>query len=331
MTSVTLVEVAPRDGFQAVSTFIPTPEKIAAVEMLADAGFRRVEVGAFVSPAAIAQFADIADVIDKTDSLDGLRRQVLVPNRKGVALALAAGIRDLCWVVSVSESHNLNNVRCSVEQSLINFETAWKEFGQEVDFLRFNLATTFDCPFEGRVDEAAVVQIIERVLALVPKVEFGLCDTTGRAATDHVEVFSDRLLGAYGGNLVKFAFHGHDTYHLGIGNALAAYRAGLRVFDVAAAGLGGCPFAPGASGNTASEDLVFAFEHMGVSTGIDMRALLVAADRLAAIAPDQAGGRVRHVPRSRVLSGFGQNATGLRGDSESRHREDDSAGCACIL
>lgn len=311
MPDITLVEVAPRDGFQVVKPFIATTQKIAVIEALAAAGFARMEIGAYVSPKAIPQMADIGDILDAAALPDGMRLQVLVPNGKGLERALAAGVHDICWVVSVSESHNQNNVRRTVAHSLNDFENVWHGHGRDVRRLRFNLATTFDCPFEGRTAEPDVIAVIERVLSHVTEVEFGLCDTTGRAATDHVESLARRLIETYGSTDVTFAFHGHDTYNLGVANALAAYRSGVRVFDGAAAGLGGCPFAPGASGNTATEDLVFAFEHMGVSTGIQLDRLLAAADLARAVAPEQAGGRIQAVPRHRVLSGFGDNTVGI--------------------
>ena len=148
-------------------------------------------------------------------------------------------------------------------------------------------------------------------LVLIDEVEFGISDTTGRAAPDHVRALFEKLVQRYQTDKVRFCFHGHDTYNLGVTNAIMAYEAGVDVIDGAAAGLGGCPFAPGASGNTASEDLVFAFEHMGVPTGIDLDKLLVAADLAATVAPEQAAGRLRGVPRKRALAGFGSATRGI--------------------
>jgi hydroxymethylglutaryl-CoA lyase len=308
---VTIVEVAPRDGFQVVKPFIPTEQKIAVCNALGRTGIKRMEIGAFVSPKAIPQMADIKEVLAGVDLPDDMRLQVLVPNRRGMEAALDAGVTEICWVMSLSESHNQNNVRRSVEQSFTEFEDAWAEHGGRIPFFRFNFATSFDCPFEGRTDEKTVLDGVERILKVAPKLEFGIADTTGRAATDHVSSLFKTLCDRYQGDDVQFCFHGHDTYNLGIANAVAAYEAGVKVIDGAAAGLGGCPFAPGASGNTATEDLVFAFEHMGVSTGIDMQLLLEAADMAAKVAPEQAAGRIRNVPRKRVLSGFGHQAHGV--------------------
>lgn len=311
MTEVSIVEVAPRDGFQVVKTFIPTEQKIAICNALGRAGIKRMEIGAFVSPKAIPQMADIKEVLAGVSLPSDVRLQVLVPNRRGFEAALAAGCQEICWVMSLSESHNQNNVRRSVEQSFADFEDTWADLGSQTPALRFNFATGFDCPFEGRTDEKKVFDGIERILKQVPKLEFGIADTSGRAATDHVRSLLKAICDRYQSNDVEFCFHGHDTYNLGIANAVAAYDSGVRIIDGAAAGLGGCPFAPGASGNTATEDLVFAFEHMGVDTGIDMATLLEAADMAAQVAPEQAAGRIRNVPRQRVLSGFGHQAHGV--------------------
>jgi hydroxymethylglutaryl-CoA lyase len=310
MSALSIVEVAPRDGFQAVKTFIPTATKIRIIEELAAAGFHRMEIGSFVNPKALPQMADIGEILSTARLPATLRLQALVPNRQGFEAALAAGIREIGWVISVSESHNRSNVRRSVDESYRDFAEAWGALGRGV-FLRFNLATAFDCPIEGRTPEAKVVACVERALEIAPELEIAICDTTGRAANDHVRSLFEMLIDRYAGETVAFCFHGHDTYNLGVANAIAAYHAGARVFDGAAAGLGGCPFAPGAAGNTASEDLVFAFEHMGVETGIDLARLLEAADLAYAVAPEQAGGRIRTVQRKRVLAGFGAATRGL--------------------
>jgi hydroxymethylglutaryl-CoA lyase len=311
MADVEIVEVAPRDGFQAVKALIPTETKVAVVEELAACRFPRIEVGSFVSPKAVPQMADTAEILKRARLPQGMRVMTLVPNARGLDLALAAGVRDVNWVLSVTESHNRANVNRSVDASLRDFVAAWEGLGGERPRLRLSLSTCFDCPWEGRVPQEAVVRCVERVLAAAPDVEIAVSDTTGRAATNHVGSLFGRLLAAYAGERVRFAFHGHDTYGLGVANAIEAWRQGVRVIDGAAGGLGGCPFAPGAAGNTASEDLVFAFEHMGVRTGVDFSRLLAAADRVAATAPDQAGGKLRAVPRRRALSGFGEQSRGL--------------------
>jgi hydroxymethylglutaryl-CoA lyase len=309
--AVEILEVAPRDGFQAVRTLIPTETKIALIETLAACGFARIEIGSFVSPKAVPQMADTPEVLKRARLPAGTRVMALVPNARGLQMALDAGLREVSWVISVTESHNRANVNRSVDDSLRDFATAWTGLGRDRPRLRLSLSTCFDCPWEGRVPEEAVVRCVARVIDAAPDVEIGICDTTGRAATDHVGSLLARLLERYASERVRFAYHGHDTYGLGVANAIEAYRQGVRVIDGAAGGLGGCPFAPGAAGNTASEDLAFAFGHMGVDTGLDFARLLAAADQVAAVAPDQSGGKLRLVPRHRALSGFGAASRGV--------------------
>jgi hydroxymethylglutaryl-CoA lyase len=311
MSTVQILEVSPRDGFQAVKPFIPTDRKIAIIEELAACGIQRLEIGSFVSPKALPQLADTPEILKRARLPKGLRVNVLVPNGKGLQLALNAGVKEISWVISVSESHNRSNVNRSVDESFANFAEAWRGLGGERPKLRLGLSTCFDCPWEGRIPEDSVIRCVERVIEIAPEVEIGICDTTGRAAPDHVASLLGRIMPRYASDRVTFAYHGHDTYGLGVANAIEAYRQGVRVIDGAAGGLGGCPFAPGAAGNTATEDLVFAFEHMGIDTGIDFDKLLAVADRVAAVAPDQSGGKLRTVPRRRALAGFGAATQGL--------------------
>ncbi len=302
--TVEICDVAPRDGFQVVGPWIETADKIAVVEGLVGAGFQRIETGAFVSPKAVPQMKDTADVHKGVQRPAGVRLSTLIPNVKGAELALAAGIADLVYVFSASESHNQSNVRRSTEDSI-------EELGRVIDIgkerddfrLRVNVATVFDCPFEGRVPEDRVYRCIEASLAYGLACEFGLCDTTGRAFPDHVASVVDGCRTRFGDRAnATWAFHGHDTFGLGVANALYAYEAGVRVFDAACAGLGGCPFAPGATGNTASEDLVFTFENMGIATGIDLAKLLDVAERVARLPGVATGGHIRAVPRKRALA-----------------------------
>ena len=311
MKSVEILEVAPRDGFQAIKPFIPTEAKIKLIEELGACGFKRMEIGSFVSPKALPQMADTPEILKRAKLPPGLRVMALVPNAKGLHLALEAGVNEISWVISVTESHNRSNVNRSVNESFQGFADAWRGLGGKRPKLRLGLSTCFDCPWEGRVPEESVVRAVERVIEIAPEVEIGICDTTGRAAPDHVASMFGRLLPRYASDHVTFAYHGHDTYGLGVANAIEAYRQGVRVIDGAAGGLGGCPFAPGAAGNTASEDLVFAFEHMGIATGVDFRRLLAAADHVAEVEPRQAGGKLRSVPRRRALAGFGPATQGL--------------------
>jgi hydroxymethylglutaryl-CoA lyase len=303
MSAVEIVEVAPRDGFQAVGPWIETAAKVAAIQALRAAGFRRMEIGAFVSPGAIAQMADARAIVEATGAAPGLA--MLVPNAKGTRLAVQAGVRDIVYVISASPAHNRANVRREIADSVADYREAVSFARDHGVRWRFNVATSWDCPYAGDVAPDAVLRLIDEVLSFLGPAEIGLCDTTGRAFPDKVAALCETAQTRFSSDGLGWAFHGHDTYGLGVANALAAHGAGVRVFDGAAAGMGGCPFAPGASGNTASEDLVFAFENMGHPTGIDLAQLLDAAAQVATIPGAATGGRVRHVPRARVLAAAG--------------------------
>lgn len=295
--AVTLVEVGPRDGFQGIGPFIPTERKIAFVEGLVAAGLRRIEIGSFVSPKALPQLADTPEVLKACDRFPELDPQVLVPSERWGRTAVEAGARRLVFVLSVSEAHNRSNVRRHPLESA-------EELGRLVDAIpaevevRVAIATAFDCPFEGRVRDEDALALIDRVAPLRRNAELCLCDTTGRADPAHVgDLFAaamERLPEVEG-----WAFHAHDTYGLGLANVHAAYVQGVRLFDASFGGLGGCPFAPGATGNVATEDVVWMFERMGVRTGIDLDRLLPLAREAAEIPGAVAGGRVRAALLSR--------------------------------
>jgi hydroxymethylglutaryl-CoA lyase len=296
MPQVEIVEVGPRDGFQPIGPFIPTDRKLSVIRGCAAAGLRRIEAGAFVGTAAVPQMADAEEVLAGTAALPGVDAQMLVPNPRHARRALQAGARHLVYVISVSESHNRSNVRRSVTESVEDFAGLVPEL-QGIR-LRMNIATAFDCPFDGRMDPAATVALVGRLAALRPDAEFCLCDTTGRADPAHVARLHEACARAFP-EVAGWAFHGHDTYGLGLANVQAAYAAGVRVFDAAVAGLGGCPFAPGATGNVATEDVAWMFERMGIGTGIDLGALVPVAAIAAAIPGGMPGGRVRAALLSR--------------------------------
>ncbi|MCK9917457.1 hydroxymethylglutaryl-CoA lyase [Microbacteriaceae bacterium K1510] len=298
---VELVEVAPRDGFQAIATPLPTAEKIGVIGDLLAAGVRRMEVGSFVSPKAVPQMADIGAIAEAFRDHPDAILSVLVPNAKGAELALKAGCRALVYVLSVSEAHNSANVRRSFDESCEELRAVARLMTRAGGpHFRVDLATAFDCPFDGTVPLDALRRAVAKVLDIAPDAEIALCDTTGRASPFDVVTRFETVKGDAPGR-AQWAFHGHDTFGMGVANALFAYRAGVKVIDAATAALGGCPFAPGATGNTATEDLAFAFAGGGIDTGIDLRRLLAAADRIAALPGGQSGGHLRRVPRRRAL------------------------------
>jgi len=289
--SITIVEVAPRDGFQSIGPWIPTGRKMALITALAHAGLNRIEIGSFVSSKAIPQLADTAELLRGCAAIDGLDAQILIATRRRAEEALAAGARHLSFVLSISPAHNQNNVRRSPAQSVAEYAeiAALLPAGTK---MRLNLATAFDCPFTGRVAMADTLALLEDVAGIVPGAEIALCDTTGRVTPDHVEQLFNAAMAQFSG--VTWNFHGHDTYGLGVANVLAAVRAGVHSIDAAVGGLGGCPYAPGATGNVATEDVVWTLTRMNIETGIDLEKLLAVAHEAAALPGAQAGGRARH-------------------------------------
>jgi len=294
--NVMLSEVSPRDGLQPIQAFVPTETKINLVRALHAAGIRRMEVGSFVSPRAIPQMADTGDVLKAAKQLEGLECTVLVPNRRGFDAAVAAGADRLGLFMSLTEGHNQANLNRSRMDSFTDLAAIVRDAPAGVK-IRFNLSCTFHCPFEGIVDEAEALEWVERVHALNAEMEISLCDTTGNASPEQVRRMFVQAISNWG---PRFAFHGHDTYGLGLANMVAAWDAGCRVFDAGSGGIGGCPYAPGATGNTAMEDAVWMFRRMGIETGLDWTRLLAAADLAAAIPGALPGGRVRGVPAARL-------------------------------
>jgi len=288
---IQLVEVGPRDGFQPIGPLIPTAQKIDFIERLHAAGLRRMEVTAFVSNTAVPQLADAVEVLHAAQALPGMDAQVLVPNLRHAERAIAAGADHLAFVVSVSEKHNRNNVRRSPLESA-------QEYSQIVAAqprgaaMRLNIATAFDCPFDGPIDPEATLALLDHLVEVNIDAEICLCDTTGRVTPDRVSALLDAARRRF--PLAKaWAYHGHDTYGLGLANVIAAWSGGIDVIDASFGGLGGCPFAPGATGNVPTEDVIWMFERMGVAAGVDMQKLLPIACAGAALPGASAGGRVR--------------------------------------
>lgn len=292
---VELSEVAPRDGLQSIGAFVPTETKIALVRASYEAGLRRMEVGSFVSPRAVPQMADTGAVLQAAKQLAGLECTVLVPNRKGFEAAINAGADRLGLFMSVTESHNKANLNRTREESFADLAAIVRDTPKGTK-IRFNLSCTFHCPFEGVVPVEEAIAFTGRVAALDPEMEIALADTTGNASPDQVRQVFEHALKTWPN---PFAFHGHDTYGMGVANVTAAWEAGCRIFDAASGGIGGCPFAPGATGNVAMEDVVWLFRRMGVETGTDWPKLLVAADLAAAVPGATPGGAMRRVPAAR--------------------------------
>lgn len=282
--TIRIVEVGPRDGLQNLSRFVETRDKIALIRCLASCGFREIQVGAFVSPKAIPQFRDMQTMMAGLRDLRDCTLTALVPNLQCARTALASGIRKFNFFFSVSRSHNLNNVRQTPEASIASLKVIRDELLSAADVaVRVDLATAFGCPFEGVIKTAVILDYLEQVASLGFR-EVTLCDTVGVGHPALVESVITACREHH--PEITFGVHLHNTRGLALANALRAYDLGIRSFDAAIGGLGGCPFAPGASGNVATEDMVFMFDAMGLTTGIDMPSLLAASGYLQEILPD---------------------------------------------
>lgn len=289
--TITIVEVGPRDGFQSIPQLVPLGTKLTIIRSLYKAGVRRMETTAFVSPNAVPQLADAAEVVAAAAEFDGLDGQVLVPNLRQAERALAAGARHLAFVLSVSEQHNHSNVRATPSESVEAYAQIVSMAPAGTRF-RLNLATAFDCPFEGAVARDRTLALLDELVAIRPDAEICPCDTTGRVTPDRVESLFTAARSRFP-QAKRWAYHGHDTYGLGVANALAAIRAGVSVVDAAIGGLGGCPFAPGATGNVATEDLAWTLDTMNIKTGLSVPGLVLAAEQVVQLPGAQHGGRVR--------------------------------------
>lgn len=283
---VLISEVSPRDGLQSVKATMPTAAKCAWIDALVAAGLREIEVGSFVPADRLPQLADTADVVRHARTHTGLTVMALVPNVRGAEAALRAGVHKLTLPVSASPAHSMANVRRTPEAmvDVVREVVALRDAVAPGVHIEAGISTAFGCTLQGAVPEDDVIRLAVACVAAGAN-ESGLSDTTGMANPAQVRRLFTRLraeLGARAG-----AAHMHNTRGLGLANCLAAYDVGVRTFDSSLGGLGGCPYAPGASGNVVTEDLVFMFEAMGVRTGVDLTRLLAARVPLAAGLPGE--------------------------------------------
>lgn len=284
--SVLISEVGPRDGLQSVKATMPTEHKKAWIDALVAAGVQEIEVASFVPARLLPQMADAAEVVRHALGHAGVCVMALVPNQKGAEAALRAGVHKLTMPVSASEAHSLANVRKTREQMVEEVRAIARmrdELAPHVK-LEAGISTAFGCTLQGLVAEDDVIRLAEQCVQAGAD-ESGLSDTTGMANPAQVKRLFTRLRAALGER--AGAAHMHNTRGLGLANCLAAYEAGVRTFDASLGGLGGCPYAPGASGNVVTEDLVFMFEAMGIATGIDLPRLFAARQPLNAGLPGE--------------------------------------------
>ena len=264
---VTVVEVGPRDGLQNEQAIVPTPQKIAFVDLLTAAGHTAIEVSAFVSPKWVPQMGDAGEVFAGIVRKEGVRYSALVPNRAGLDRALAAGVRDIAIFAAASETFSRRNINQSIDESFAVYRTVTDAAMQAGLRVRAYLSTSFGCPFEGAVAPQRVIDLTERLVQL-GAYEVAVSDTIGIAHPGQVSRLLDLMLPRV--PAAQVALHFHDTRGTALANVLAALQHDVTTFDSSAGGLGGCPYAPGAAGNLATEDLIYMLDGLGIETGISL-------------------------------------------------------------
>src|SRR5881296_4656523 len=277
---VTMCEVGTRDGFQIEPDFIPTEQKVEVVNLLSAAGLPRIEVTSFVHPKAVPQLRDAEEVMARITRRPGTRYAALVPNEKGAVRAIEAGVDAIHTVLSASESHNLANVNMTIAESLDRLGAVLQVAARAKLAVGCGISTSFGCPFEGDVPLSQLERIVGRLVDMGARA-IALADTTGMANPLQVGRVLERLIPRFPG--IEWTLHTHDTRAMAIPNILAAMEHGVTNFDASIGGLGGCPFAPGASGNVCTEDLVHCLWAMDVETGIDLDALIGVSKRVQEI------------------------------------------------
>jgi hydroxymethylglutaryl-CoA lyase len=273
--TVRIVEVGPRDGLQNEAQPVPAAVKIELIDRLSDAGVPVIEATAFVSPKWVPQMADNAEVMAGISRKPGVVYPVLVPNRKGLDAAIAAGAEEIVVFAAASESFSKRNTNCSIDEGLARFAQVCEEALRQGLKVRGDISVCLGCPYEGEVAPAAVVRLA-RALDAMGCYEITICDTIGTgtagATRKVIEAVAKHI------PVERLAGHFHDTYGQAVTNVYAALECGVATFDSSVAGLGGCPYAKGATGNVATEDVLYMLEGLGIDTGIDMNKLIAAGD-----------------------------------------------------
>lgn len=285
--TVIIKEVAARDGLQAQPKHLTVEQRIALVAALAKTGVPELEIGSFVSPKAVPQMAGTDEIAASLPAAD-LAYSALVPNMKGYELAVRAGVRSHAIALAATEEMNQNNIRKSLEETFVMGEEILDRAAADGVAIHAYLAVAFECPYEGPVEESLVLQLVDRLMAHKPA-RLMIADTIGAAHPAAVQSMMQKLIERYGPE--HLGCHFHDTRAMGLANVYAALQAGVRQFDASAGGLGGCPFAPGAKGNVATEDVVMMCQAMGYDTGVQMPALLDAVALLSEMIGAPQGGR----------------------------------------
>ena len=288
MTRLFFNDVVARDGFQIEPNFIPTDDKVALIDALSQCGFAKIEVTSFTSPKAIPMLRDAEEVMRRIQRVQGVEYTVLVPNLRGAERAFESRADEFNLVMSTSETHNRANLRMDREKSVAALAEVIRFVDGRIP-INVSLSTAFGCPMEGDVSQSVVEQYVQRFADLGVR-GISICDTTGMAHPAQVSKMAEDLLRKF--DSVQLTFHFHNTRGMGLANILAAVQSGITRFDGSLGGLGGCPYAPGASGNISSEDAIHMLDAMGYETGIDLDALLTIAKQLPQIVGHGVPGQV---------------------------------------
>lgn len=271
--SVRLVEVGPRDGLQNESNPITVETRVSLIERLAEAGLRHIEAGSFVSPKAVPQMAGSEEVFAALDRRDGVIYSALTPNMKGFERALAANANEVAVFAAASESFSQNNINCSITESLDRFAPVLAAAKEKNIRVRGYVSCVIACPYEGNIDPAAVRDVATALYGM-GCYEISLGDTIGAGTAGQMQAMLEEVFRAV--PVDALAVHCHDTYGQGLTNIFAALQSGVSIVDASVAGLGGCPYAPGASGNVSSEDVLYMLNGLGIHTGVDLTKLVEA-------------------------------------------------------
>ena len=287
---VIINDVGPRDGLQSQAKILEVSDRIKLINAIAKAGVKHIEVGAFVSPKAVPAMAGTDQVLAGLSDLEEVSKTVLIPNQRGYELAKNAGAKRVAMVLYATEEMCEKNANMSISEAESNTKKIIEQASRDNVAVSAYIAVAFGCPFAGDVDRAHVVDLTARYIDFGVE-EIVLADTIGAANPLQVKQIFDPIVSAHGSK--QLAVHFHDTRAMGLANVYSAYQAGVVKFDASIGGLGGCPFAPGASGNVATEDVAMLFEQMGVPTGINMSSLLAASTLAMNLTGTARGGRAR--------------------------------------
>lgn len=292
MSRIKIIEVSPRDGFQNDPHFIATEDKVAHVKKLREVGLRNIEVTSFVHPKKVPQMQDAEQVLQQLKAEQGFKKTVLIPNEKGYERALASSVDEVNWVSAATNTFNEKNIGMSIEANDQSFKDVVERAREDGVEVCYSIAVAFGCPYEGEVAHENVLQQVEKALQLQVD-RISIADTIGYAVPNEVEELMRKVVSKV--DDTPLAIHLHDTRGFGLANAYAAYQAGVTIFESSVSGIGGCPFAPGAAGNLATEDLVYLFERMDIDTGLNFNRLVEVADQAASLTRNKALGRIRHI------------------------------------